>query len=306
MIYFILIGILLLAFNKYTDKFRNPYLIRYYIGLRGMGKTTLATKIAIKHLKQGHQVFSNFEVFGSSCIDMNKFGEYYFPPNSCILVDEVSLVWSNRDFKAFKKSVEEFFRLSRKRRVWIYMFSQSFDVDKKIRDIVDELYILDKWFNIISVAKRIRRVIVLHQSKDEQGNKVEGTENFISEDYSYAFPSTWQFTYIPRWIKFFNSFEAPKLPKTHRRKYVFFNEAYLHKLKYWRFYKIDQIKDLYKKFQRWRKERKLSFIFEMNRIETWLDQAKTVNRKLTVIDYLKVIIERFEIVRQVARASANG
>lgn len=129
MIYFILIGILLLAFNKYTDKFRNKYLIRYFVGLRGMGKSTLATKIAINHLKKGKQVFSNFEVFGSNYLDMRKFGEFNFPPESLILIDECSLIWSNRDFKSFRKEVEEFFRLSRKRRVYINMFSQSFDVD---------------------------------------------------------------------------------------------------------------------------------------------------------------------------------
>lgn len=172
--------------------------------------------------------------------------------------------------------------------------------DKKIRDIVDELYILDKWFNIISVAKRIRRVIVLHQSKDEQGNKVEGSESFISEDYSYAFPTTWQFTYIPRWIKFFNSFEAPKLPKTHRKKYVFYNEAYLHKLKYWQFYKVDQIKDLYFKFKKWQKERKLSFNYEIEYKDTWLEFASTVNRKMNLLDFAKYTLERFEGIRQVA------
>lgn len=129
MIWFVLICVLLLVFNKYTDRFRNKYLIRYFVGLRGMGKSTLATKMAISHLKQGKQVFSNFEIFGSHYLDMKHFGEYNFPPESLILIDECSLIWSNRDFKAFRKEVEEFFRLSRKRRVYINMFSQSFDVD---------------------------------------------------------------------------------------------------------------------------------------------------------------------------------
>lgn len=181
-------------------------------------------------------------------------------------------------------------------------------IDKKIRDIVDELYILDKWFSVLSVAKRIRRVIVLHQSKDEQGNKVEGTENFITEDYSYAFPTTWMFTYIPRWIKFFNSFDAPALPKIKKIQYVFHNEAYLHKLKYWQFYKIDQFKDLYKKIKKWQKDRKLSFSYNLAYIEVWLNQAATVNRKLKLIEFARLILERFDDVRQVESddSSANS
>lgn len=166
--------------------------------------------------------------------------------------------------------------------------------DKKIRDIVDELYILDKWFSVVSVAKRIRRVIVLHQSKDDQGNKVEGTENFITEDYSYAFPTTWIFTYIPRWIKFFNSFDAPVLPKVKKYQYVFNNEAYLHKLKYWQFYKIDQLKDLYKKFRKWQKDRKLSFEYDLAYKEVWLDNARTVNRKMKLHEYARYLLDKVD------------
>ena len=117
------------CWNKLFSKYQNEFPIRYYIGLRGKGKTTLATKTAIKHLKLGHNVYSNFELFGAYRLNPDEFGDYNFPYHSAIFLDEVSLIWSNREFKTFKKSVEEFLRLSRKRKIWIYLYSQSFDVD---------------------------------------------------------------------------------------------------------------------------------------------------------------------------------
>lgn len=146
----------------------------------------------------------------------------------------------------------------------------------------------------------------MHQSKDEQGNKVEGTENFITEDYSYAFPTTWIFTFIPRWIKFFNSFEAPELPKIKKNKFVFHNEAYLHKLKYWQYYKVDQFKDLYKKIKKRQKDRKLSFVYDLEEKQTWLNQAATVNRKMKLIELAKLTLERFDDVRQVESIDSSA
>lgn len=129
--YFILISftVFFYTWNKVFAKYQNDKPIRYYIGLRGKGKTTLATKTAIKHLKQGHNVYSNFELFGARKFDPEDFGFFNVPINSAIFLDECSLIWSNRSFSTFKKEVEEYMRLSRKRKVWIYLYSQSFDVD---------------------------------------------------------------------------------------------------------------------------------------------------------------------------------
>ena len=227
---------------NWSKKFSNPYLIRFFIGLRGVGKTTLATKYGIQHLKLGHQVYANFNLFGAYKIDLDQFSFYNVPPESAIFLDEASLLFSNRDFKTFKKEYEEYFRLSRKRHVYIYLFSQSFDVDKKIRDIVDEIYIVKKMFNVLTVAKRVNRSIVLHVSENEDGSS-NNSENFITEDYKYSSPFSWTYAFIPRWIKFFNSFECPDLPPIQKDKYIFDNEAYLHKLKYYSFYKKDQFND---------------------------------------------------------------
>ena len=158
----IFLSIVFYLFMLWTKKFSNPYLIEYFLGVRGSGKSTIATKEAIKFEQKGHRVYSNFEIFGAYKIDTNDVGFYRLPPESVLLLDEVSLIWSNRDFKNFPKEVEAFMRYARKYRIYIRMFSQNFDTDAKIRGLVDNIYILQKFCNVWTIAKRVKRTIVLH------------------------------------------------------------------------------------------------------------------------------------------------
>lgn len=234
--------IILYIFIAWTKKFSNPYLIEYYLGVRGSGKSTIATKEAIKFEQKGHRVYSNFEIFGAYKIDTNDVGFYRLPPESVLLLDEVSLIWSNRDFKNFPKEVEAFMRYARKYRIYIRMFSQNFDTDAKIRGLVDNIYILQKFCNVWTIAKRVKRTIVLHGSKrDEDG--VREAEGFVSENFSYDLPSTWKVCFIPRWVKFFNSFEAPVLPNKEHNKFIFINEPYMYRLTHYGTYKVEQLKE---------------------------------------------------------------
>lgn len=212
-------------------------------GKKGAGKTTLLTKLAVKYRKLGYPVFSNVEIFGCNKLNIADIGEKQFPINSVILIDEVSLIWDNRDFKSFPKKVARFFRLQRHFRNTVYLFSQNFDVDKKIRDLCDDMYLLTNFFGYLSIARKIRKTPTLHQpeSDDSGSSKKEG---FITEDFKFDLPSTWIFTYIPRYIKFFNSFETEYYPPVERSRYKFMNEEYLQKLTNWKFYKKDQLQDI--------------------------------------------------------------
>ena len=51
-----------------------------------------------------------------------------------------------------KPEVVEFFRYQRHHKLTIYMFSQSFDVDKKLRDLCDELYLLKSFARVFSIC----------------------------------------------------------------------------------------------------------------------------------------------------------
>ena len=94
----------------------------------------------------------------------------------------------------------------------VYLFSQSFDVDKKIRDLTDHLYIVQNFFNCFSIARRVtKKLTVVHADKSAQG------ESKIVDDYNID--PLWQcffgsivITYIPHWAKYFKSYNPPALP----------------------------------------------------------------------------------------------
>lgn len=248
-------------------RFQNPYKLTMVFGKKGSGKTTLLTKFAIKYMKLGYKVFSNVEIFGCYKFNPDEFGFVQFPPNSVILIDEVSLIWDNRNFKSFKPEVARYLRLMRHYKNIVFMFSQSFDVDKKIRDLCDQMYLSTNIFGFLSVARKIKKTPTLHQpSEGSDGSRQQ--EGFITENYTFYPPSEWIWTYIPRYIKFFNSFEVDPMRNVRRIRYKFINEPYLYKLTHYEFYKRDQVNDLIIKFNKWIHMKK----FEFKVSEEWIQQ----------------------------------
>lgn len=114
-----------------SKEFSNPYKLYMIFGGKGSGKTTLMHKLSFKHRKKNWKVYSDRKIPGCYHFKIEDFGQFRFPEDSCILIDEVSLIWGNRDFKHFQKSVESYFRYQRQYKNKIYLFSQSFDIDKR-------------------------------------------------------------------------------------------------------------------------------------------------------------------------------
>ena len=208
----------LLAFSVFlfivyhVVKYRNPFKLYMVFGKKGSGKTTLMTKLAYKYEKKGWTVYSDTEIPGVRVFRIDDFGNYQFDPRSCILIDEVGLIWDNRNFKNFPERVKVYFKYQRQYRCVCYLFSQSFDIDKKIRDLTDHLYIVQNFFNCFSIARRVtKKLTVVHADRSAQG------ESKIVDDYNID--PLWQcffgsviVTYIPHWAQFFKSFDPPRLP----------------------------------------------------------------------------------------------
>ncbi len=210
LILFFLFGVFLfIAFH--VVKYRNPYKLYMVFGNKGSGKTTLMTKLALQHLKKGWKVYSDREIPGCYLFKTDDFGKFRFPENSLILIDEVGLVWDNRNFKSFPEHVKRYFKYQRQYRNKVYLFSQSFDVDKKIRDLTDHLYIVQNYFNVFSVARRVtKRITVVHADRSAAG------ESKIVDDYNidsllFFLAGTVRVTYIPHWVRYFKSFDPPAL-----------------------------------------------------------------------------------------------
>ena len=153
--------ILILIYHKLTFHYLNPYKLIFIFGKKGSGKSTLLTKMALSYQKKGRPVYSTEDIPGTYKIDYNDIGFTFFPPNAVIIIDEVGMIWDNRNFKNFKPEVRDYFKLQRHYKHTVILASQTFDVDIKIRNLADEMYLVDKKFRVFSYAKKILRKTVL-------------------------------------------------------------------------------------------------------------------------------------------------
>lgn len=259
-IIFFLLAITITYFYKVSLDYKNPYKLIMLFGKKGSGKNTLLTKWSIMYNKLGYTVFSDSEIFNTYKLDTNWIGKYDFPKNSVLLIQEAGITWNNRDFKSFPKEVTKFFKLQRHKNVIVVLASQSFDVDKKLRDLTDEMYLITNFMRIFSIAKRINKKITISKSDDENG------ESWLTESYSFDLPFFWKFTYIPRYIKYFNSFECETLPIVQSEKYKYENSAELYKETKYNYYLKGKCYQLLQKIDKWYFKRKKVFKVTQNEL----------------------------------------
>lgn len=200
------------VFMYYSAKFKNPYKLIMVFGKKGAGKTTYIAKESTKFIKKGRPVFSTVYVPGTHLFNVDQIGKKTFPKDAVIFIDEVGMIWDNRQFKNFKPEVRDYFKLQRHYGHTVYLFSQSFDIDIKLRNLTDEMYLCKCWFSFISVARRIKRDIVLTQPTGDSEARIADSLEFYPLWLSLFGGGTIKFTFIPRWCKLFNSFETPELP----------------------------------------------------------------------------------------------
>lgn len=228
--------IFLLLTNKYT----NPYKLIMIFGKKGSGKSTTLTKYAIQHVRKGWTVYSTERIPYTFYIRPDDIGRVmledfnYVPfdkrnykglikvikvfkekikptaPKILLLIDEVGMIWDNRNFKNFRPEVRDWFKLQRHYHTKVVMFSQTFDVDKKLRDLTDSMYLQRNFARVFTIGKKIKKFISINNNGDD-GGKLD--EYFDFEPAIFFFLGTRTFTFIPKWSKYFNSFEAPALQR---------------------------------------------------------------------------------------------
>ncbi len=200
--------VLALVWHFSTVKYLNPYKLFYLMGKKGSGKTTLIAKLCLQYIKKGYNVYCTIDIPGTYKVDPKDIGKYYIPPGSVLMIDEVSLIWDNRKWKNMDDEVIKWFRYMRQYKLICYMFSQSYDVDLKIRNLVDEMYLIRRYFRVLSCARRIDKNLMIHRSTAE-------APSTIAEDFELVpllSPDSVKVTYMPKYFKYFNSFDPPALP----------------------------------------------------------------------------------------------
>lgn len=201
--------LLFLLISLLTMKWRNKWRLVMVFGKKGSGKSTYLVKLAVKYLSKGWLVYSNMPdmmIPGVRVFNTDHIGDFIPPENSLLLCDEVGMVWDNRDYKKFKPSVRDFFKLQRHYKVMVYLASQSYDIDKKLRDLCDSMILSVNVLNVFSIGKTIRRTVTLTEPTSE-------AESRIAESLKFNPFWSWKYTYIPKWAKYFSSFTVPPMPE---------------------------------------------------------------------------------------------
>lgn len=189
-------------------------MIKCYFGVPGCGKTSQLTKIAIKELKKMSLHTSkykniytiNFTCSGCIHISWEDLSKYKFY-DSLILIDEITMDADNRKFKFFTDEHRDFFLLHRHLGLDIIYATQNYEnVDKKIRDITNDLWYISKsvvpFFNKFSKAKKIYRQININEHTSELTLGYRFC-NFIEG----LFARNFELTFRPFTFKYFNSFD---------------------------------------------------------------------------------------------------
>lgn len=194
-------------------RLRNPFKLEMVIGKKGAGKTTDITKRCLEYKKKGWHVYSSAPVAGCRYFDARNLGITGLPPYSLVLIDEAGIIWHNRDFKNFKGEIKDYFKLQRHYKHKVVLYSQSWDVDKVLRELCDTIWIMKCHAACYSISRRVIRDIAVISAKDMRG------EGYIADDLYYDslfffWCGSVRFTFIPKYMKYFDSFETAPLPDT--------------------------------------------------------------------------------------------
>ena len=193
------------GFTYLSRKYNNPNKLIFIFGKKGSGKSTYMISLMLQHLKRGWHVYTNME-------DVNIPGVRIFPteqlktcvpdPHSVLFIDEGGLIWDNRSFKSFDKGYTEFFKLQRKYKCKVYINSQDFDIDKKIRQLTDSMVLMSSIAGCIGVVRPILRKVALVEAS-AQG------ESRIADNLRFGSLFSFRFLWLPSYFRYFNSYAAP-------------------------------------------------------------------------------------------------
>lgn len=207
-IFLSIVGAFLVWFTVQSRRYNNPYRLIFIFGKKGAGKSLYMVKQMMKYLKKGWTVYTdidNCNLPGVRIMKAMDLSEFAPVENSAIFLDEAGILFDNRNFKNFNSGLRDFFKLQRKYKCRVFLNSQSFDIDKKIRDVTDQMGLMVSIGNVFSIYRPIRRSIALTEPSAE-------AESRIADKLSFESIFKWQITYLPKYFKYFDSFAAPARP----------------------------------------------------------------------------------------------
>lgn len=186
-------------------KYNNPHKLIFIFGKKGAGKSTYMVSLMLRHLKRGWHVYTNMDDVNIPSVrlfDVADLTTFVPEPHSVLFIDEGGLIWNNRDFKKFDKGYMEFFKLQRKYKCKVYINSQDFDIDKKIRQLTDSMVLMHSIASCIGLIRPIKRTVTLVEASAQ-------AESRIADNLKFGSILSWHFIWLPSYFKYFDSYAAP-------------------------------------------------------------------------------------------------
>lgn len=206
MIFLIFFSLLFSFFVVQCFRYKNPYKLHYLFGKKGAGKSLYLVKMMLKYKRRGWHVYTDMmdvNIPDVRLISSSDLANFRPEPHSALFLDEVGITYDNRKFKTLPDGIRDFYKFLRKMECTCYMCSQSYDVDKKIRDTVDDMALLMSLGGVVGLYRPIKRQITLVEPTAEG-------EARIADRLRFKSIFSWKFTYFPKYMKYFDTKSMPE------------------------------------------------------------------------------------------------
>lgn len=194
-------------FKGYTDFYTNVYINTHnpHYHYLDLVNYKLTDYIPINDKTNNARCFTNPMIDNKGNLTGLADTPFKINENSIIELDELGIVAHSRDFKNFPLEFVRFIKYLRKLGILMKANSQSYDIDKTIREGASELRLKRK-IGHFSISRLILKKIVV----DNKNDKINQTaENQIHDELKFAnilTPHWLKITFIPFYTNRFNSF----------------------------------------------------------------------------------------------------
>lgn len=176
------------------------------------------------YIRRGWNVYtdmSDVRIPGVRIIRISQLETFRPEPHSVLFLDEVGITMDNRSFKSFPPGLRDFFKYARKMKCIVYMNSQAYDVDKKVRDTTDSMILMQSIGSFLCIARPVIRSITLTAPSADSESRIADTLRFGSI-------FSWRFYYMPLYFRYFDSLAMPPRPVLPGVAPVHGEDRYLH------------------------------------------------------------------------------
>lgn len=186
-------------------RYRNPYRLTFIFGKKGAGKSCYMVRKMLWYIRHGWNVYtdmSDVRIPGVRIIQISHLEHFRPLPHSAVFLDEVGISMDNRSFKSFPPGLRDFFKYARKMKLVVYMNSQAYDVDKKVRDTTDSMMLMQSIGSFLCICRPIHRSITLTVPTAD-------SESRIADVLKFGPIWDWRFYYMPAYFRYFDSLSMP-------------------------------------------------------------------------------------------------